>query len=65
MKGVCRGTVEAAPALTVGGVLPVRVRTAQELPVPPAEKAAIWSKLRVWKVSSLCGWRFSAPQMPA
>jgi hypothetical protein len=65
VNGVCRGTVKAAPALTVGAVLPVAVMTGQELPVAPVENATIWSKLRVWKVSSLCGWRFSAPQMPA
>ena len=37
----------------------------QELPVAPVENATISSKLLVWKVSSLCGWRSSAPQMPA
>ena len=61
--------------MTAGATLPVKVVAAQELPVavvtaqelaePAVEAATIWSKLRVWNVSSLCGWRSSAPQMPA
>ncbi len=65
VNGVCFGIVWATPALTVGGRSPVAVVTAQELPVAPVENATISSKLLVWKVSSLCGWRSSAPQMPA
>jgi hypothetical protein len=54
-----------SPRSSPPDVLPVAVTTGQESPVPPVENATIWSKLRVWKVPSLCGWRFSAPQIPA